>query len=76
MNHFKQSKHLVQNFRNKDAILKRDGNYSLQFLFDDDDDDYDDDDDDDDNNNNNNKINYLHPVLQNSETMLRHIHSS
>lgn len=68
MNHFKQSKHLVQNFRNKEAILKRDGNYSLQFLFDDDDDDY--------NDNNDNKINDPHPVLQNSETMLRHIHSS
>ena len=47
----KKSKHLVQNFRNKDTILKRDGNYSLQFLFDDDDDD----DDDDDNNNKKNK---------------------
>jgi hypothetical protein len=27
-------KKVVQNFRNKDAILKRDSNYSLQFLFD------------------------------------------
>ena len=32
MNHLKKKKS-IQNFRNKDAILKRDDNYSLQFLF-------------------------------------------